>query len=250
MRNRHNSIGVKQVIPYEWLQKTASLSLAGLSPKEVRKELHSTIALEGRQIQSGERSAWTRRFLVNNLMTVWSSPSTELRSVRKTALRALREFPDQEPAVQWAMISASYPFWFNTARQTGRLLNLQAQATQAQIVGRLKERYGDRQTISRYARFVIRSFVNWGAIIESKKTGCYEKGKVLTIANQEVTTLLLHASLLAIPERTAPLSGLLGSPAFFPLRLARLSDASVVERAGCLKIVRYGLDEEFVTLTA
>ena len=110
IRNRHDSIGIKQVIPYEWLQKTASLTLAGLSPKEIREELHAAIAREGRQVQSGERSAWTRRFLVNNLMTVWSSPSAELRSVRTMALRALRKFPDQEPAIHWAMISASYPF--------------------------------------------------------------------------------------------------------------------------------------------
>ena len=248
MRNRHDSIGIKQVIPYEWMRRTANLMLAGLPPKEIRQELHLTIAHEGRQVQSGERSAWTRKFLVNNLMAVWPSPAIELTSFRDTALSALRTCPDQEQAIHWAMISASYPFWFNTARQTGRLLNLQAKATQAQIISRLKEQYGDRQTVSRYARFVIRSFVYWGALKDSTKTGCYEKGNVLTVANQEITALLLHASLLAMPDGKAPLSVLLGSPAFFPFQLSALSRPNLVGPAGCIKIVRYSLDDELLML--
>ena len=250
MGNRHDSIGIKQVLPYEWLQRTANLTLAGLSTKEIRQELHTTIALEGRQVQSGERSAWTRTFLVNNLMTVWPSPALEMNSFRDAALSALRICPDQEPAIHWAMISASYPFWFNTARQTGRLLNLQVQATQAQIVRRLKEQYGDRQTVSRYARFVIRSFVDWAALKDATKKGCYEKGDVLTVANEEVTALLLHASLFAIPEGKAPLSLLLGNPAFFPFRLAPLRGENLLGRANSLRIIRYGLDDELLTLSA
>ena len=31
MGTRHDSIGIKQVIPYEWMQKAASLVLAGLA---------------------------------------------------------------------------------------------------------------------------------------------------------------------------------------------------------------------------
>ena len=152
------------------------------------------------------------------------------------------------------MISAAYPFWFNTARQTGRLLNLQTQVTQAQIVSRLKEQYGDRQTVSRYARFVVRSFVDWGTLKDGPinkrmATGCYEKAKPLTVATHEVAALLLHAALLASPEGKAPLGMLLGSPAFFPFYLPALRGENLLGRAGCLKIVRYGLDDELLTIT-
>ena len=60
-----------------------------------------------------------------------------------------------------AILSAAYPFWFNVATQTGRLLKLQEQITQHQIFNRLKEQYGDRETVSRNARYTIRSFVAW-----------------------------------------------------------------------------------------
>ncbi|PSS67087.1 hypothetical protein C6558_03485 [Ensifer sp. NM-2] len=249
MDTRHNSIGIKQVIPYEWMRKAASLVLAGLLPKEIRQELHAALTLEGKQVQSGERSAWTRTFLVNNLMAIWSSPDTELSSFRDMALDLLRAYPDQAIVIHWAMISAAYPFWFNTARQTGRLLNLQTQVTQAQIVSRLKEQYGDRQTVSRYARFVVRSFVDWRALKDATTTGCYEKANPLTVAEHEVAALLLHAALLASPEGKAPLGVLLSSPAFFPFHLPALRGENLLGRAGCLKIVRYGLDEELLTIT-
>ncbi|WP_419910285.1 hypothetical protein [Hoeflea sp.] len=248
MATRHDSIGVKQVIPYEWMRKTAHFVLAGMNAKQIRQELHAALASTGTQVRSGERSAWTRTFLVNNLMAIWPSPAAELTPFRNRALHALRDHPDQEIAIHWAMISAAYPFWFNTARQTGRLLNLQSQTTQAQIVSRLKEQYGDRQTVSRYARFVVRSFVDWGVLEDTTATGRYRKTDAIAVIDRDSTSLLLHAALLATLEGKAPLNLLLGNPAFFPFRLPVTGGEALVESTGCLKLVRHGLDDELLTL--
>lgn len=252
--SRHDLIGIKQVIPYKWMRKTASLVLTGFSPNEVRRELHAALILDGKQVQSGERSVWTRTFLVNNLMAIWSSPHKELLSFRNVARDLLQVYPEQAAAIHWAMISASYPFWINVARQAGRLLNLQSQVTQAQIVNRLKEQYGDRQTVSRYARFVVRSLVDWGALKDAQtneklKTGCYEKADPLLVADYEVVALLFHAALLATPEGKAPLAVLRSSPAFFPFHLPALRGENLLGRVGCFKIVRYGYDDELLTIT-
>jgi len=248
MSNRHSSIGIKQVIPYEWMRRTVGLMLAGQSPKQIRQELHASIALEGRHTQSGDRSSGTRTFLVNNLMAIWPSPAHRLISFRDTALRLLRSYSEQERAIHWAMISASYPFWFNTAEHTGRLLNLQAQVSQTQIVSRLKEQYGDRQTVSRYARFVVRSFVDWGVIEDTTVAGCYKKARLPIVVDQELTLLLLHAALLAIPEGKAPLGVLQVSPSFFPFEHVALCGQNFPGRAGRLKVVHNGLDNDLLTL--
>ena len=248
MGSRHDSLGIKQVIPYEWVRKTARFMLAGMSAKEIRQELHAALAATGKQVRPGERSAWTRTFLVNNLMSIWPSPSAELTPFRDRTLRALHENPDQELAIHWAMISSVYPFWFNTARQTGLLLNLQAQTTQAQIVNRLKERYGDRQTVSRYARFVVRSFVDWGVLKDTAAAGCYQKAEAISLVDHNLTSLLLHSALLATPEGRAPLNVLLVNPAFFPFHLPTISAASLIGGSSCLKLVRYGLDDQLLTL--
>lgn len=248
MESRHHSIGVKQVIPYEWMRKTARFMLAGMSAKEIRQELHAALSAAGKQVQSGERSAWTRTFLVNNLMAIWPSPSAELTPFRDRTLRALHENPDQEPAIHWAMISSAYPFWFNTARQTGRILSLQTQVTQAQIVSRLREQYGDRQTVSRYARFVVRSFVDWGVLEDAGSTGSYRKVEPIVIATRELTALLLEGALLAMPEGKALLTVLLGSPAFFPFHLPAMRGEALIETSGCLRLIRHGPDDQLLAL--
>lgn len=248
MGTRHDTIGVKQVIPYKWIQKTARLQLAGVSARNIRQELHTALDTAGKQGQSGERSAWTRTFLVNNLMSIWPSPAIELVSFRDRAMHALRDQPDQEFAIHWAMISAVYPFWFNTARQTGRLLNLQLQATQAQIVSRLKEQYGDRQTVSRYARFVVRSFVDWGVLVDTTAPGHYQKADAISVIDHNLASLLLYAALIATPGGKAPLNELMANPAFFPFSLPTISGESLMGDSPTFKLVRYGIDEVFLSL--
>jgi hypothetical protein len=134
------------------------------------------------------------------------------------------------------------------ARQVGRLLNLQDKITQQQVVSRLKEQYGDRQTISRYARYVIRSFVEWGALRDADAKGCYEKFQPVAIASHDVTILLVEAALYAAPEGKGALGVLLNSPAFFPFSLPVVSGELVVQQKGRIDVIRYGLDEELLKL--
>lgn len=193
MAKRHEALGIKQVIRFDWMQKAANLLLAGLDAKTIRQELHEFLADRKGNGSAGERSDQTRTFVVNNLMNIWVSPAPELVPFRDASLEFLRKNPSMALAAHWGMISAVYPFWFNVARQTGRLLALQDQATQTQIINRLKEQYGDRQTVSRYAQFVIRSFVAWGALKDSEAKGCYEKAVPVSIAEPNLAILMIES---------------------------------------------------------
>lgn len=248
MGKRHEAIGIKQAIRFEWMQKAANLLLAGLDAKAIRQELHEFLADRKGNGSEGERSDQTRTFVVNNLMKIWVSPDPELIPFRDASLAFLRENPSMALAVHWGMISAVYPFWFNVARQTGRLLALQDQVTQTQIVNRLKEQYGDRQTVSRYARFVIRSFVAWGALKDSEAKGCYEKAVPVSIVDPNLAVLMLESALLASPEARDTLGMLLKSPAFFPFHLPVMTGDFISQRSGRIDVVRYGLDDELLKL--
>ena len=151
-------------------------------------------------------------------------------------------------AVHWGMISAVYPFWFNVARQTGRLLALQHQVSQTQIINRLKEQYGDRQTVSRYARFVIRSFVAWEVLKDSQAKGCYEKAVPMSITEPNLAVLMFESAILATPEAKGTLGLLLNNPAFFPFQLPVLTGDFVSQRGDRIDVVRYGLDDELLKL--
>ena len=248
MGKRHEAIGIKQAIRFEWMQKAANLLLAGLDTKTIRQELHEFLTERKGNGCEGERSEQTRTFVVNNLMKIWVSPDPELLFFRDASLAFLREHPSMALAVHWGMISAVYPFWVNVARQTGRLLALQDQVTQAQIINRLKEQYGDRQTVSRYARFVIRSFVAWGALKDSETKGCYEKAAPVSIADANLAILMFESVLLATPGAKGALGLLLNNPAFFPFQLPVMTGDFVSQRSDRIDVVRYGLDDELLKL--
>jgi len=248
MGKRHEAIGIKQAIRFEWMQKTANLLLAGLDAKTIRQELHEFLSERKGNGSEGERSDQTRTFVVNNLMKTWVSPEPELVPFRDAALAFLREDPSMSLAVHWGMISAVYPFWFNVARQTGRLLALQDQVTQTQIINRLKEQYGDRQTVGRYARYVIRSFVAWGALKDSEAKGCYEKAAPVSVADSNLAILMFEAALHATAEGKGALGLLLNNPAFFPFQLPVMSGDLVSQRSARIDVVRNGLDDELLKL--
>jgi hypothetical protein len=146
------------------------------------------------------------------------------------------------------MISAAYPFWHNAAIQVGRLLNLQDQVTQQQITNRLKEQYGDRQTVSRYARCVIRSFVAWGVLKDSDVKGCYQKVAPVTLLDHNLAILMLEGALYALAEGKGRMDLLLNSPAFFSFQLPLMTGDFVSQHGDRIGVVRYGLDDELLRL--
>jgi hypothetical protein len=128
------------------------------------------------------------------------------------------------------------------------LLALQDQVTQTQIINRLKEQYGDRQTVSRYARFVIRSFVAWGVLKDSEAKGCYRKSASASIADSAPAILVLESALYATPEAKVMLGMLLNNPAFFPFRFPDMTGDSISQRSKRIEVIRYGLDDEMLKL--
>lgn len=246
MGKRHETIGIKQVIRFEWMQKAANLLLVGLDVKTIRQELHEFLSDRKGNGTEDERSDQTRTFAVNNLMKIWVSPDPELILFRDASLAFLQEHPSMSLAVHWGMISAVYPFWFNVAKQTGRLLALQDKVTQTQIINRLKEQYGDRQTVSRYARFVIRSFVAWGVLKDSEAKGCYEKSAPVSIVDSDLAILVFESALHASPEAKGALGLLQNNPAFFPFQLPVVTGHFISHCCDRINVVRYGLDDELL----
>jgi len=247
-RNRHETIGVKQVIRLEWMNKVANLLLAGLDAKAIRQELHAYLADRNPNGSDGERSARTRTFVIGNLMRIWAAPDPELIRFRDASLAVLRENPSAALAVQWGMISAAYPFWFNVARHTGRLLALQDQVTLAQIINRLREQYGDRTTVRREGQRVMRSFVAWGVLRDSATTGCYERVAAEGLSSPQSAALLLEAAIHAGPDGKAELTTLLSNPGLFPFRISGQQGQVLAGNNARLTAINLGVDESLIML--
>ena len=248
MSKRHDKLGIKQTIQKHWMDHVVKMMLAGLSEKEIRAELDEFLANQKQSGGTGERGKKTYGMAIS-ILASWFSPGKELIPFRDHALELIQnENPQKWLPYHWAVISASYPFWFNVARQVGRLFNLQDQVTQSQVFSRLKEQYGDRETVARNARYAIRSFVAWGVLRDSKVKGCYEQGKIMEINDPNLAILLYEAALHVDKEGKAALGLLKNNPAFFPFQLSVLTGDFISQHSNTIDVVRYGLDDELLKL--
>lgn len=247
MGRRHEKLGIKQTVQKVWMDKTVQMMLAGLSEKEIRNELNEYLSTQKQSGGIGERGAKTYG-MATSLLAAWFAPEHELLPFRDNALSMAKKLPITEwLPLHWAVISASYPFWFNVARQVGRLLNLQEQITQAQIFSRLKEQYGDRETVARNARYTVRSFVAWNVLQDSKTKGCYVKSIPMNVTDDQAI-LLLESALHVSPEAKETLNPLLNSPAFFPFIIPNMSGEYISQQSKRIEVVRYGLVDELLKL--
>jgi len=248
MSERHDTIGIKQVIRYEWMEKISSMLLAGMDEKTIRKELNDYLLVHRGSGSEEQRSENTCKFVVNILMKIWVSPDPEIMPLRDSALSMLSKYPSQALAIHWAMISAAYPFWFNVALHIGRLLNLQEIVTHQQIINRLKEQYGDRQTVSRYARYVIRSLVVWDVLMDSECKGCYERTKPFPMLEKDASVLLIESILYAMQEGKCSLKMITSSPALFPFQVPLITAGSILQKTNRINTIHYGVDEDYLEL--
>ena len=248
MSKRHEKLGIKQTIQKEWMDRALRMVLAGMTEKDIRENLDQYLSTQKQSGGIGERGKKTYGMAIG-ILASWFAPEDDLRRFRDEALKIASVIPEEEwLPLHWAVISAAYPFWFNVAKQVGRLFNLQESVTQVQIFNRVMEQYGDRETVARNARYTVRSFVAWGVLQESANKGCYKKAPSMQIHDRKLAALLIESALHATPEGKLPMTTLLKNPAYFPFELPMLSGDSLAKSSDNIELMRHGLDDEILML--
>lgn len=219
-KSRFDKVGIKQVIRLEWMDRCLSLLFSGMSANEIRRDLLEYLADKKQSGGTGERGDKTYTIAIG-ILAAWFDPSPELIDLRdRLLLKAKKCSVENWLPLHWAMMIAAYPFWFNVAIQTGRVLALQEKVTQKQIFDRLVERYGERATVLRNARYAVRSFVAWGVLEDTEIKGRYKKSDPMAVSEPQIMAMLFEAMLISTPDNKAPLRSLMASPALFPMCLA------------------------------
>ena len=239
-------VGFSQRVRLEWLDKTANLILAGNDQLDIQDALQELLA---DKVSIGGRSVrGNREKTITILMKIWLNVPHGLEGLRDEGLNMLRDArANHRVAIHWGMALAVYPFWGEVAAQVGRLLRLQADLTAEQVQRRIKERYGDRQTVSRATRRVLRSFIDWDVLDDTERRGRYARGGQHSIADEAMIGWLAESVLRSRVGSTTARS-LLDDPAIFPFRLAHLSSARLVSFSPRLEVLRLGLDDELIVL--
>ena len=241
---REQRIGFSQRIRLEWLEYTANLVLAGSSREDIvaalTERLRETLSV-GNDPQRGSRNK-----AISILMKIWVTVPRELRILRDEGLELLqRSDTSDKMVVHWCMCMAVYPFYGTVAEAAGRLLSLQGSVCAAQVQRRLREQLGERETVARAARRILRTFIDWNMLLETGKKGIYHGAEKRDVGGSLLPVWVIRAVLVAKGGKPRPVSALLNGPHLFPFDIAQ-PPMSELEACDALEIVRHGLDHEIL----
>ncbi|MEW5804741.1 MAG: hypothetical protein AB1847_21835 [bacterium] len=243
----NNQIGFSQRVRLEWLEQTANLVLAGNDKSAINDALHDLLKDKVSIGCNAERG--NRAKVITILLKVWLNVPSKLEPFRINGLELLTSLPPADHiAVHWGMVMAVYPFWAVVASHVGRLLKLQGSAAATHIQRRIREQYGDRETVARAARRVLRSYMDWGVLRETGTKGIYNQELFVTVDDPQLISWLVEALLYARSTGSAPLKDLIESPSLFPFRVKPISIESLLATSSRLNFLRHGLDDNMVML--
>ncbi len=239
-------IGFSQRIQLNWLELTANLAESGSTRREIQTALDDF--LQDLLSVGSESKSSGRRKAISILLKIRVGVPKSLEPLRNEGLEHLRTTPShQHLAVHWGMTMAIYPFFGVVAGTVGRLLQLQGAVTAASVQRRIKEQLGDRETVSRATRRVLRCFVDWGVLQDTREKGVYQAAAVQLVENRKLSAWLIEAALIASDSDLKAISAISQTPALFPFIVSPLylTDLELNQR---LELFRQGLDENMVML--
>ena len=246
---RDNQVGFSQRIRLEWLQYTANLVLAENSRDAIIVALDERLAETlsvGSQVERGNRHK-----AITILTKVWMAVPPQLEALRDDGLDFLRHSDaNDRTLVHWCMCMAVYPFFGTVAAVTGRVLRLQGKVGAAQVQRRLREQLGERDTVARAARRILRLFVDWGVLLETGRPGLYRNAPKRAVNDPNLAVWVARAVLAAQRQQPQSVDPILRGPHLFPFEVA-LPSLRDLEACDAIKVTRQGGDQDiFISLAA
>lgn len=242
--NNKKTVGFSQRIRLEWLEYTAEQFLSGKTAREIKSLLDELLKNQlsiGRNTKRGAREK-----AISILLKTWLTPPKHLKPFHDEALEHLKRLSiDDHIAVHWGMTMAVYPFFGLVAETAGRLLKLQGSFTPAQVLRRIKEQFGDRETVTRAARRILRCFVDWGVLTDNEKKGIYKQKAVKHISDKKLAAWLIESVLVSGNYKQMLISSIIHNPSLFPFDVGMITykDLELNQR---LELFRQGVDEDVV----
>ena len=216
---RSGQIGFSQRIQLEWLEYTANLVLAGNARDEIVAALNERLYEKLSPGNNPKRG--NRHKAISILTNVWVAVPEEIRTLRDEGLEFLCRAPANERMlVHWCMSMAVYPFFGTVADTTGRLLRLQATVAARHVQRRLREQCGERETVARSTRRILRAFIDWGVLLETGEKGLYRAATQRIVDDPPLVVWAVKAMLTAMGDGPRSLQALIRGPRLFPFDIA------------------------------
>lgn len=237
-------VGFSQRIQLEWLEQTAQLFMAGNTRGRIEEALQEL--LRDQISIGGNAQRGNREKAITILLKVWVTVPKNMEPFRDDGLELLRTLPSRgHLPVHWGMSMAVYPFFGAVAETVGRLLKLQETISAAQVQRRVREQLGERETVARAARRILRCLIDWEVLEDTEQKGVYRAAPKLELDSKRLKSWLIEGLLISKESSAFPLKGIMGMPAFFPFKSDGIR-AREIESNHRLSVFRHGLDEDMV----
>jgi hypothetical protein len=115
--------------------------------------------------------------------------------LRTDAINLFRSQPSETNSIllSWGMAIASYPFLNEVASTVGRILRVQPEIKLEQLIRKLTETYGQRETVTRSVRFALVTICDFGFVHHTNAAGNYVFGHTLRPNSSAVSGWLVRA---------------------------------------------------------
>jgi len=113
------------------------------------------------------------------------------------------------------------------------------------LIQRFREQLGERDTVSRAARRILRMFVDWVALIETDEKGIYRGYPKRKVDDMQLVSWAIEAQLVAKGGKPQSPGSLIRGPQVFPFDIA-LPAVGHLENRSSLELTRHGLDHEII----
>lgn len=234
----NRTIGFDRKLQLDWLDITVAQCQNDDDPDRVAQNLNRLLMGEIK----GDKA---RRNTLTVLMRIWLKVPAEREGMRDEGLvLASQVAPNERVWLHWGMSLSAYPFFRDVASVVGQLGKLQGTFSQAQIQRRMIETWGQRTTLERAVRRLLRTFIEWQVLMETDVRGHYAVAPARQTENQGLALWFLDCALRAHEAEQVPLRELAKLPYAFPFELTPFGDG--VRRSGRFEISRQGLDLEMV----
>ncbi len=239
-------VGFSIRVKLEWLEQTAILYAAGKTREEIKLTLDESLTYK--LAGSGKANRGSRQKAISILLKIWVAVPKDLEPLRDEGLELMRNMSSHEHlALHWGMTMAAYPFFGMVAEITGRLLRLQGYVSTTQVLRRTRELMGERETVARATRRVLRCFADWGVLEDTEEPGICRASSTFSLDDSKLAAWLIEAALISNGSNSRALRAIKDTPALFPFVVGTLNVVELEENPR-LELFRHGLDEDVVSL--
>lgn len=231
-------IGFDRKLQLDWLDATVGCCQKSLDPGIVAGHLRQ-------RLESKVTGTEARRKTITVLLRIWVNVPAKDGRLRDEALQLAAQIgPEERLWLHWGLSLLAYPFFRDVAATAGQLSRLQGSFSQAQVQRRMIENWGQRTTLQRAVRRLLRTFIDWHVLRETDVRGSYDVAPPRQTDNQYLALWLLDCALRAHEAEQVMLREL-GQLAYnFPFDLTPF--VGDLRRSDRFEIARQGLDLEMV----